>query len=544
MKFFINALCIVLFFMILAVCENSCIKPPEMPAVITEDVTEITQTTATSGGEVTNDGGAEITSRGVCWATIQNPTISDQKTNDGNGRGSFSSSLTGLTAGTNYYVRAYATNEVGTAYGEQKSFSTDDIYRATLSTDDISSPTQTGAVSGGNVTDDGGGTVSARGVCWSTTGNPTNGDDKTEDGQGIGSYTSNITGLEPSTTYYVRAYAINEAGTAYGEQKTFNTLDVEVPILTTAAISAITQTGAVSGGEITSDGGASITARGVCWSTEQNPTVGDNKTEDGTGSGSFTSSITGLSPETTYYVRAYASNSAGTAYGNQEDFTTEPMTSGINFNPDLIYGTVTDIDGNVYRTIAIGAKNGGVAKVYLAENLRVYNFNDGTNIPMVSDNTEWSNLATPGKCVFNNTLNYAGVYGFLYNWYAVNSGKLCPTGWHVATNQEWTELTDYLGGLDVAGGKLKEKGTSHWVSPNTGATNESGFTAMPGSIRYGHNGQYAPIMGGNGSYWTSTAVTSEEDMAHARVFLYNDAGVGIPYTDKKAGLSVRCIKDE
>ncbi len=440
-----KSLVIILFFTVLVLIGNSCKKLPEAPVVLTENVSEITQTTARSGGDVTGDGGAAVTSRGVCWATSQDPTISDLKTNDGNGTGSFVSDITGLNAGTTYYVRAYATNEAGTGYGDEKSFISEEI---------------------------------------------------------------------------------------------------STPLLTTTEVTAVTQTGAVSGGEITDDGGGSITARGVCWSTDENPTTSDDKTEDGTGSGSFTSIITGLTPEITYYVRAYAINSAGTSYGSQEEFTTEAPTSGIDFNPDLTYGTVTDINGNVYKTIEIGSKNGGVPKIYLAENLRSYSFNDGTSIPIVSDDTEWSNLTTPGKCAFNNNFDYVGTYGFLYNWYAVNTGKLCPDGWHVTTDDEWTELTDYLGGLDVAGGKLKEKGTRHWVSPNTGATNESGFTALPGSFRWYNNGEFAPVMGGNGTYWTSTEKDAGKNTAWQRTMLYQYEELSRTGGDKGMAYSVRCVKDE
>jgi hypothetical protein len=303
---------------------NGCKKKPDPPTLTTTAVTEITTTTATGGGNVTSDGGAAVTARGVCWGTTSKPTITDSKTTDGTGTGAFTSSLTGLTPNTLYYVRAYATNSEGTAYGNEVSFTTSQIVGATLTTTDVSAITSTTAVSGGNITNNGGGDITARGVCWSTSANPTTADSKTTDCTGSGTFTSNLTGLLPGTTYHVRAYATNASGTAYGNDVTFTTLAV-IPTLTTTAVSSPTTTTATSGGNITSDGGAPVTARGVCWSTTTGPVATGSHTTDGTGIGSFTSSITGLTPNTTYYVRAYATNSVGTAYGNEVTFRTNAV---------------------------------------------------------------------------------------------------------------------------------------------------------------------------------------------------------------------------
>ena len=300
------------------------IPDPESPIVTTADVTDITQTTAVSGGNVTDDGGAAVTARGVCWSTSQNPTISDNHTSDGNGTGSFTSNLTNLTANTTYYVRAYATNENGTSYGEQKSFTTlQNIELPTVTTSDVTDITQNTAVSGGNVTDDGGATVTARGVCWSKDPNPTIDNSFISNGNGTGSFTIEISGLTSATTYYVRAYATNSEGTSYGEQKTFTTLQyIQLPTVTTTIVTNVTSTTATSGGNVTDDGGATVIARGVCWSTSPDPTIDDNKTTDGNGTGAFTSQLTNLTHSTTYYIRAYAINSEGTSYGEQKYFST------------------------------------------------------------------------------------------------------------------------------------------------------------------------------------------------------------------------------
>ena len=296
-----------------------------IPTVTTNDVSNITTSTATCGGNVTSSGNGTVSARGVCWSTGQNPTISDSHTTNGAGTGSFASSISNLTENTVYYVRAYATNETGTAYGEQKTFTTlHDVTLPTVITNNVTNITTNSATTGGTVSSSGNGTVSARGVCWSTSQNPTINNSHTSDGSGIGGFTSNITGLTENTTYYVRAYATNDAGTSYGEQKTFITLhDVTLPTVTTNNVSNITTSTATSGGNVTSAGYGIVSSKGVCWSTNQNPTINDSHTTNGSGTGSFTSNLTDLNSNTTYYVRAYATNETGTAYGNQVTFTTD-----------------------------------------------------------------------------------------------------------------------------------------------------------------------------------------------------------------------------
>src|SRR5664280_2196449 len=306
---------------------NSCKKEDVIPTLTTTALTNITTTSVTSGGLISKDGGATVTARGVCWSTTSNPTVGDSHTSDANGAGSFTSDITGLTPNTLYHVRAYATNKVGTAYGNDVTFTTTPIVLATLTTTAISSVTLTTAVSGGNITSDGNGAITARGVCWATTAAPTITNSVTTDSIGAGSFTSKLTGLLTATTYYVRAYATNSAGTAYGNEISFTTASILVPVLTTTAVTSITLTSAVSGGTITSNGGATITVSGICWATTPLPLATDSHTTDGTVTGSFSSSMTGLSVGTTYYVRAYATNSAGTAYGNAVSFTTTSTTA-------------------------------------------------------------------------------------------------------------------------------------------------------------------------------------------------------------------------
>lgn len=194
----------------------------------------------------------------------------------------------------------------------------------TITTTAATSVNVTSVGSGGNVSSDGGATVTVRGVCWGITTNPIVTGNHTSDGTGPGAFSSNITGLNPATTYYVRAYASNSVGTAYGNEINVTTLASPpvLPTLTTTAITSITSSSAVSGANISADGGSPVTARGVCWSNTTNPLATGNHTSDGTGTGVFISAIISLTPNTTYYVRSYATNSVGTAYGNELSFTT------------------------------------------------------------------------------------------------------------------------------------------------------------------------------------------------------------------------------
>jgi uncharacterized protein (TIGR02145 family) len=248
-----------------------------------------------------------------------------------------------------------------------------------------------------------------------------------------------------------------------------------------------------------------------------------SKTVDGSGTGSFTSAITDLQPGTTYYVRAYATNSIGTSYGEQQSFTTLATS-----------GTVTDIDGNVYHFITIGTQT------WMVESLKTTRYRDGTSIPNVTDVSQWSNLQTGAYCDYNNTSSNSITYGRLYNWYAFsNSRNIAPAGWHIPTDAEWTTLTDYLGGESVAGGKLKESGTTHWSSPNTSATNESGFTALPGGFR-DVNGTFYNI--GSHDYWWSASEYSSTTVWYRNVYYDNSIAYRRSYS-KSAGFSVRCLRD-
>ena len=297
----------------------------------------------------------------------------------------------------------------------------------------------------------------------------------------------------------------------------------QVPTLTTADITEITQTTAVCGGTVTSDGGASVHFRGVCWSTNPTPTYSDIKTYDGTGTGTFTSSLTGLTVGTLYYVRAYAMNDAGLGYGNVESFiTTDSM------------GTVTDIDGSAYATIKIGTQ------WWMAENLKATHYRNSDPIPNVTDSAAWAGLSTGAYCEYDNDIANVATYGRLYNFYVIGDiSQLTPAGWHVPSAGEWQTLIVYLGGTQVAGGIMKEAGTTHWSSPNTGATNGSGFSALPAGAR--DMGGTFDYLGDYAYYWSAPAFAPNASWAYYLAY----SGAWIINTSYRlpAGLSIRCVKD-
>jgi uncharacterized protein (TIGR02145 family) len=296
-----------------------------------------------------------------------------------------------------------------------------------------------------------------------------------------------------------------------------------LPIVTTLTVSAITSTSAISGGEVTSDGGDPVNARGVCWSTTQNPNIANSLTTNGTGNGIFTSNLTGLYPNLTYYVRAYATNSEGTAYGNELSFSTQ-FLCGDNFTDSR--------DGKVYTTVQIGTQ------CWMKQNLNV-----GTRLDQTTNQTNNGNIE---KYCSNNTEANCTTYGGLYQWdemmqYSTTAGApgICPSNWHLPTDPEWTIITTYLGGESIAGGKMKETGTSHWNSPNTAATNSSGFTGLPGGVRDPVGSLYD--LGKAGAFWSSTQ--SSATYAWYRNLYYSDAYISRNYSHKSYGFSVRCVKD-
>ena len=268
---------------------------------------------------------------------------------------------------------------------------------------------------------------------------------------------SAIAPLSPGITYYVRAYATNSTGTYYGNEVSFQTIcnlpEVPGPITGNTDLAANTPCvpyaiSAVSG------------ATGYTWMVPAGAIIT---------SGQGTTGIMVDFGTTGGNVSVRSENSCGNSI-----YTDLSITINASSN----CGIVTDSDGNLYNTVTIGTQ------CWLTENLKTTRYNDGSQIPKVSDPLAWSNLITPAYCWYNNdSSSYMAAYGAMYNWYTVATGKLCPDGWHVPTDGDWTKLTDYLCGNSMSSAKLKEAGNMHWNNPNGESTNTSGFTALPGGYR-------------------------------------------------------------
>jgi uncharacterized protein (TIGR02145 family) len=515
-------------------------QPAAVPDLITGEVTDILARTALCGGEVTSDNGSPVTARGVCWNETDDPTIADPHTVDGAGLGAFSSQLTVMTPNTSHYVRSYATNGVGTAYGNAVNFYTLITVPPSVTTAPVSSVTRTMAECGGKVTYDGGEAVLARGVYWNTTGDPEIWDENhTLDGSDTGTFISNLIGLRANTTYYVWAYAENITGRSIGNQESFTTALPVLPAITTMMVSSISSSTASAGGNITDDGGSDITSRGVCWNNTGSPTTSDPHTSDGVGPGAFASSLTGLSYYTTYHLRAYATNDAGTAYGNEVTYITLVEDGQPCPGTPLVW-----CGGKNYYTVQIGSQ------CWFRENLDI-------GIKLDSNVSQTDNGIIEKYCYHDLEAN-CNIYGGFYQWAelvqyvngatntetgdpvpAGNIQGICPSGWHIPSDVELTTLTSYLGGTTIAGGKLKETGTTHWQTPNAGATNESGFTAFPAGMN-NQFGLYQDIF--HATYFWSSAQNDATNAWHRSLSFDTDAA-GTSFFDKSNAVSVRCLKN-
>lgn len=498
-----------------------------LPQVTTDSVYYITPTAAFSGGNVISNGGATVTQRGVCWSTSPNPTITNNKTTNGSGNGTFTSNLTGLTPNTVFHVRAYATNSSGTAYGNDVTFST--LLNPTIpvvSTTAMNNITFNSAVSGGNVLSDGGSNVLFRGVCWNTSPNPTISNSKTTNGSGIGLFVSLVNSLDTGTVYYLRAYAMNNVGIAYGSEMTFATLSGIVNIATTT-VTSINVSSAVSGGIITSDGGASVTTRGVCWSTMPSPTIADNKTIDGNGIGIYSSAIGGLSSNTTYFVRAYATSYFGTFYGNEVIFTTMTnwICSGVYTanhitgnvapaNKMVSYGIVTNIPGEPTKcwiTSNLGASQQAITVNDASESSAGWYWQFNRKQGYMHDGT----TRTPNSTWISNISENS-------DWQASNDPCNLELGsaWHVPTYIEWFNVEN-------------TGGWNNWNGPwnsNLKLHAAGNLVFSDGSLNN---------RGSTGYYWSNTQNNSVYGW-----YLYFYSGYCYMITNNKAyGFTLRCLRD-
>ena len=307
--------------------------------------------------------------------------------------------------------------------------------------------------------------------------------------------------------------------------------------VTTDEASYILPFGATSGGVVNGN----VIERGVCYNITGTPTIEDSIVPSGSGSGTFTSILSWLDGNTTYYVRAYANKTkkgtTTTTYGNEVSFTTQ----------EAIYGTVTDIDGNEYNTIQIGTQ------IWMMENLKTTKYRNGIDISHVGgDGTEWATLSTGAYCNYNNNEDVVGTYGRLYNWFAVDDeSNIAPVGWHVPTEAEYRILMNYVGGPNVTGLRLKEAGSDPWFNqPPDAGDNGSGFTALPGGCRniWGGSGSSFNYKNDRGNWWTADA-QGPDDAQY--MYLQSSSawiwgiwyGTGMQDNDKRSGHSVRCVEN-
>jgi len=323
-----------------------------LAVVKTDSVNNVTATGFAAFGTVVSDCDIPVTARGFCYSTSQYPTIEDEHTTSGKGLGEFKSNITKLEYGTTYYVRAYATNETATTYGEQIAVKTLSGLPA-VTTAQVTNIGSVKATCGGNVTDDGSLAVTARGVCYGTNQYPTTEGLHTVNGKGKGEFVSNLTELKDKTTYYVRAYATTDAGTVYGEQRSFKT-ENGIPVVLLSEVGEPTANSVTCKGNVTGDGGVTVTERGFCYSLSQYPTNTSDHVAIGNGVGEFTGSLTGLALNSTYYVRAYAVNSLGIGYSEQKSFTTKNGLAAVTTGTATATATSIAIGGNV-------TDNGGYA---------------------------------------------------------------------------------------------------------------------------------------------------------------------------------------
>lgn len=465
---------------------------------VTITAVSATASTASVTGNVTSNGGAAVSERGICWNTTGNPSLENgENIQGGSGLGEFTVELTGLESGTLYYLKAYAMNTVGIAYSDQFDVNTVDLPAVS-----ISSVTPSEAILGVETTF----TVSGSGLV-----------------DGMAYYLADLEGIVEvaggtATTRQFRGIPGSTIGTKYGVikdipdgtiLKEFQVTFVEAitkPTVTTTSISNKTETTATAGGNVTSNGGATVTARGVCWNTSGNPTTSDDKTTDGSGVGMFASNLTGLTESTTYFVRAYATNSIDTDFGDQVSFTTE--SSG----GEIVNGSFTDSrDGNTYKVVTIGDQ------IWMAENL-AYDAGDGC----------WA---------YNNDESNVATYGRLYDWGTANAA--CPNGWHLPTDTEWTELENALTGADKAS---QLAGSANlWQSgslKNSSQFGTSGFSGLPGGASDGKGVFFSIDEYGN--WWSATEYSSN---AEGRNLFYDSTVVTIYGGSKEFGVSVRCVKD-
>ena len=519
------------------------------PTVMTTGVADVAYTTVTLNGSVVYIGGAPVAAKGFCYDTVMHPTMESNMVNCGSGSGSFSTNLLNLKSSTTYFVRAYATNMWGTNYGEELSFTTLVEHAPSVEILPASEISYTSFVCNGDVTDSGTYSVTARGFCWSTEPDPVMTGDHLHVGNGAGVFSALLADMQPETTFYVRAYAVNAAGVTYSTPITVSTLAPTIPTVSTDTVNGYNE----CTGTVLADGNAPVTQRGFCYDTLPSPTLENGVVlADGSGLGEFTATLTGLPVGKLYFVRAFATNAKGTAYGNQIHFHASSCDTK----------TLTDYDGNVYNTVAIGTQ------CWMKENLKTTHYSDGW--PIEWRNWEWS-PEIPYYYYPSQDINNVAEYGLLYNWPAMMRNAptsdslpsgvqgICPTGWHVPSDAEWyamtTFLTNYHQDLLCNGSNAKALADSiGWQACSNNCTpgndsytnNSTGFSVRPAGrvLSYDYR-----EMGTSAWFWSCSNGWCS-DYKVARGIFYDGENIydsresyGCTGLGRDNGLSVRCLRD-
>ena len=498
------------------------LNTPGLPTVITNLPLEVTDTSAVCGGNITDEGGIPVIARGVCWSLDTTPDLSDNYTeHNTGGPGNYSCDIDSLKQGTKYYIRAFATNAMGTSYGNLDSLQT--LAVPTLTTTAASDITNNSAVSGGEITDDGGVPVIARGVCWSTTNIPTVDSTKTVDGTGIGEFTSNMTNLHRVTKYYFRAYATNSVGTGYGQLDSLVTLP-QLPVVSNVIMGNMVDGSADGTAEVTDDGGVEVTERGLCLSTKGEPTVFDQIIPVGSGIGEFTGTMSGLVEGPTYYIRAYATNSGGTAYSEEIlSFKICPSefevihAAGFNGAPET--KTVT------YHSVSTMIS--GAPRCWLTQNL---------GADSIANSVNDSRMESSGWYFqFNRSQGYK-------HDGTTRTPSLSPWITGISEHKDWEPSNDPCRLLLGLGWRLPT--SSEWTSadgaPQNWKTPEDAYNSVLKLHKAGNltTGGTLSSRGTEGNYWSSNRYIPNYSFGYR----YSIGGT-VNYALKATAYPVRCLRD-
>ena len=506
------------------------------PTVMTTGVADVAYLSATVNGSVVYIGGAPVAAKGFCYDTVMHPTVESNMVNCGSGSGSFSTNLLNLKSSTTYFVRAYATNMWGTNYGEELSFTTLVEHAPSVEILPATEISYTSFVCNGDVTDSGTYSVTARGFCWSTEPDPVMTGEHLHVGNGAGAFSALLADMQPETTFYVRAYAVNAAGVTYSTPITVSTLSPTIPTVSTDTVNGYNE----CTGTVLADGNAPVMQRGFCYDTLPSPTLENGVVlADGSGLGEFTATLTGLPVGKLYFVRAFATNAKGTAYGNQIHFHASSCDTK----------TLTDYDGNVYNTVAIGTQ------CWMKENLKTTHYSDGWPIDYRLEGS--FDDGVPYYRYPNNDINNVGKYGLLYNWAAVTqtlpSGVqgVCPLGWHVPSDAEWTQLkvfvtyqnqylcnnnTNYIAKSLAATTDWVENSNECSIGNDLASNNATGFSALPAGKSYSESDGY----GAAAFFWTSSW-----GYWNPRYYALYVDNANLTANDTRSAVcfSVRCLRD-